>query len=583
MSKIQKRLFLFTSPLVVALPLMLVAHQLQGVQRRAHDLAEAGRDTIALFKEYGAALRAHDVERALALYDGDFAAARGAWLQELESDRDGVRTWRWLADEARPLDRAGVGALLGELLAPVDTLELAKIKLALIERQAARESSVLTVLWLRGRTGTDEIFETQARLRFELVRTDAGLRIRDQEVLEGSTVVGAGAGFVNVAAPAGLDFVAQRNPLFATPEWYPEKFGILKYGSAGVSAADYDGDGWYDLYFADGASSKLYRNRGDGTFYETTAEAGLPVDLPGINVALFVDLDNDGDKDAFLGRFMDGSRLYRNDGGGRFTDVTATANVGRGFVTVASAADYDLDGDLDLYVGRYLDPRVDLPTTLFYTRNSQGNSLLRNDGGLRFTDVTDEAGVREGGLTLGVAWGDYDRDGDPDLYVANDFGRNALFQNQRDGSFRDVSEESGTLDFGFGMSASFGDVDNDLDLDLYVSNVHSGQRWYSQATTLYQYLLTSIKQGTILEDYPLYREILGYAGADWGNYGDRMVKGNSLLLNDGDGNFEDHAERAGVNPFGWYWASTFFDYDHDGLQDIYAANGWITTEVQDDL
>ncbi len=306
------------------------------------------------------------------------------------------------------------------------------------------------------------------------------------------------------------------------------------------------------------------------------------MDLHGINVALFVDLDNDGDLDLFLGRFTGANLLYRNDGDGTFTDVSAGTDLGKHFVVVATAGDYDNDGDLDLYLGRYLDPRINLPTTLFYTRNSEGNSLLRNDGGLRFTDVTAEAGVRDGGLSLGVTWGDYDEDGDVDLYVANDFGRNALLRNEGDGTFSDVAAESDAVDFGFGMSASFGDVDNDGDLDLYVSNVHSGQRWYGQATTLYQYLINSIKLGTIREDLPIYREIFSYTGADWAAYGDSFVKGNSLLLNDG-GRFTDVAEKAGVNPFGWYWGSTFFDYDNDGRLDIYAANGWITGKTHDDL
>jgi hypothetical protein len=138
-------------------------------------------------------------------------------------------------------------------------------------------------------------------------------------------------------------------------------------------------------------------------------------------------------------------------------------------VTVAAAADYDNDGKLDLYIGRYLDLRTKLPITLFYTRNREGNTLLRNEGNFRFTDVTARAGVREGGLTLGVAWGDYDGDGFQDLFVANDFGRNVLFRNNGDGTFTDVSKQTGALDFGYGMSATFGDINNDAKLDIYVS------------------------------------------------------------------------------------------------------------------
>ncbi|MCA1816487.1 MAG: VCBS repeat-containing protein, partial [Acidobacteria bacterium] len=232
---------------------------------------------------------------------------------------------------------------------------------------------------------------------------------------------------------------------------------------------------------------------------------------------------------------------------------------------------------------RYLDPRKDVPTTLFYSRNGAGNSLLRNDGDFHFTDVTAQAGVREGGLTLGVSFGDYDNDGYQDIYVSNDFGRNALFRNKGDGTFADVSKETGTLDFGYGMSSTFGDINNDGNLDIYVSNVHSSQRWYGQAITLYQYLLNSARERTLAEDFPTYKEIFSLVGSDWRFYGDRMVKGNSLLLNDGRGHFKDVSEAARANPFGWFWSSTMFDYDNDGRQDIYAVNGWITSKTTADL
>jgi hypothetical protein len=382
------------------------------------------------------------------------------------------------------------------------------------------------------------------------------------------------------------------NPLFSTPAWEPKTFGVIRFGSAGVSAADYDNDGWYDIFFGDGERPRLYRNRGDGTFADVTVRAGLPDGAPGVNVGIFADFDNDGFKDLFLGGFTDRSRLFRNaadprsPSGRRFVEVTDASGIrkkGDGdFVVVAAAGDYDNDGDLDLYLGRYLDPRKNLPTTLFYTRNGEGNTLLRNEGGFRFTDVTRQAGISETGLTLGVAWGDYDADGDQDMYAANDFGRDALLRNNGDGTFGDVSHASGADDPGYGMSSTWGDIDNDGDLDIYVSDVRSGQRWYGQAATLYKYLLTSTRQGTMLEDFGTYKEIYQNAGDDWMDYGDKVVKGNALYLNDG-GKFADVSEATNANPFGWYWSSTMFDYDNDGRQDIYAVNGWITAKSTADL
>lgn len=584
----------------------------QKLERDAKAWAETGTAAIQLMKEVAAGLESGDLDRVMASYSEAYTAEdQGPWRRTLRSDRDGIQIYDWSEDGGRRLQKADVRQQHAALLAEIHSLEMAKLKLGLVEEvRGEHEMVVRAVLWLRGRAAEPldagdgssrlehPVLETQASFRMLLHREAAGWKIRSQRLIGGETVLGRAQGFTDVAAAAGVDYVAEINPLFSTPEWEPKAFGMIKYGSAGVSAADVDNDGWYDLFFADGKHPRLYRNLGadaEGAvrFQDVTRASGLPLDKPGINVGLFLDLDNDGDKDLFLGRFMEGSMLFRNDGVDehgvvQLTDVTEKAGFGREFVVVASAADYDNDGDLDLYLGRYLDPRKNLPTTLFYTRNGEGNSLLRNDGDLRFTDVTEEAGVREGGLTLGVAWADYDTDGDADLYVANDFGRNALLRNEGPDEtgkirFQDVTVESGTLDFGFGMSVTWGDVDNDLDLDLYVSNVHSGQRWFGQSATLSQYLATSVKQGTIFQDFPLYKEVFAYAGADWKEYGHRVVKGNSLMLSDGQGRFTDVAETAGADPFGWYWGSTFFDYDNDGKQDIYAANGWISGRSYDDL
>ena len=311
-----------------------------------------------------------------------------------------------------------------------------------------------------------------------------------------------------------------------------------------------------------------------------------------------MDLDNDGDKDLFLGRSTGQNYLFRNNlsesasnpqftsthsSRCSFTDVSESANVQGLWVATACAGDYDNDGLVDLYLGRYLDPRKNLPTTNFYTRNSEGNSLLHNEGNLSFRDVTAEAGVREGGLSLGVTFGDYDTDGDQDLYVANDFGRNALFRNEGNGTFKDVSVETGTVNIGYGMSAEFADMDNDLDLDLYVGAVHSGQRWFGNSATLQRYLVSSIKQGTILDDYPLYAEMFQLIENEWDQLGEEVISGNTLLLNQDGKHFRNVSEQAGVNPHGWYWSSCSFDYDNDGRNDLYSVNGWITGRTTDDL
>ena len=119
----------------------------------------------------------------------------------------------------------------------------------------------------------------------------------------------------------------------------------------GPAAADYDNDGWYDIFFADGKNPRLYRNNRDGTFSDATGQAGLPGEMLGINVGIFADFDNDGDKDLFLGCFTDENRLFRNNADGTFADVTKDAGLGGYFVSVAAAADYDNDGNLDIYLG----------------------------------------------------------------------------------------------------------------------------------------------------------------------------------------------------------------------------------------
>ena len=616
MSKRQRRAIFYSSPLVVLLVvILLVRAKLNSVEANAQMLAQMGQAAQKVLGEYRAGLEGGDASKVLSCYTDTYASdAEGFWAEQLQSERDGVRVYEWKQTDVSPFGKRDVGEQVARYLRRLGHVEESKFKLDSVERiNGPKDYVIRSFLWLRGERAAAggapraEAFETQALFRMWLRAEEGGWKIAKQELIRGTTVTGDRSGFTDLwgraafdsrrddgaQSSAGIDFSSRVNPLFSTPVWEPKTFGIIKYGPAGVSAADYDNDGWYDIFFGDGERPRLYRNRGDGTFADVTVQVGLPDSAPGVNVGIFADFDNDGYKDLFLGGFTGRSRLFRNasdphsPSGRRFVEVTDASGItkkGDGdFVVVAAAGDYDNDGDLDLYLGRFLDPRRNLPTTLFYTRNGEGNSLLRNDGDFRFTDVTRQAGIHETGLTLGVAWGDYDADGDQDVYVANDYGRDALLRNNGNGTFTDVSRESGADDTGYGMSATWGDIDNDGDLDIYVSDVHSGQRWYGQAATLYKYLLTSTRQGTIIEDFGTYSEVFQNAGDDWTSYGDKVVKGNALYLNDGGGKFADISEAANANPFGWYWSSTMFDYDNDGRQDIYAVNGWITGKSKDDL
>jgi hypothetical protein len=586
MTRKKKRMVLLYVPLVLVLVICFAGKlYIDHVEANAHLLAETGQSAIKLLTEYKGGVEKLDSEAVVACYDDNYASdLEGFWVEQLESERDGVRVYEWGHDELRPFNKADVKEQVSQYLRRVRSVEEGKFKLDSVEQIPGPGSAIIrAILWIRGINNEGVSFESHAVFRQWLRATGEEWRIQRQMLIHGETVTGDRLGFTDITAKAGIDFSSHRNPMWETPDWLPNKFGIIKYGQGGVSAVDYDNDGWYDVFFADSLRPRLYRNNCDDTFTDVTTKAGLPDEIIGIAVGIFADFNDDGYKDLFMGCSTGPNRLYRNKGDGTFIDVTERAGLGGILVTVAAAADYDNDGKLDLYVGRYLDPRKDLPTTLFYTRNSAGNSLLHNDGDFHFTDVTTKAGVREGGLTLGVAWGDYDGDGYQDIYVANDFGRDALFHNNGNGTFSDVSKETGTLDYGYGMSATFGDINNDGNLDIYVSNVHSGQRWYSQAATLYQYLLTSMREGTIIEDFPIYKEIYSAVGADYSSVGDRVVKGNSLLINDGKGHFTDISESSRTNPFGWFWGSTMFDYDNDGRQDIYAVNGWISGKKKDDL
>jgi hypothetical protein len=558
---------------------------LDRVESRALRLAQTGSSLNTFLKSYIDRLQVRDVSGVLNLYAENYSDhCDGFWKERLQADRDDVQVYRWESEISVTFTREDLRRQVQWHIDRIGAIESGKFPIASIESLADDGSAVIrAVLWLRSTTPDQRARESRTTLRLHLRPSGVTWKIVGQQLVDGQTVVGPRRGFADVTRESGITFESGHNPMLNEPEWFPKKFGIMKYATAGVAVSDYDNDGWSDIFLCDGANARLYRNNHNGTFDDTTTAAGLPGDLKAVHVALFVDFDGDGDRELFMGKSTGICSLFSNNGDGTFTDVTETANLGGFWVATAAAADYDNDGKVDLYLGRYLDPRKNLPSTNFYTRNGQGNSLLHNEGGLRFRDVTEKAGVREGGLTLGLCWADYDRDGHQDVLVANDFGRSALFHNNGNGTFTDVAFQCGADYLGYGMSSSFADIDNDGDLDIYIAGVHSGQRWFGNAVTLQRYFLTSIQEGTIVADFPLYSELLGLVGYDWKKLGERVIRGNALYLNNGNGTFTDATEESDTNPHGWYWSCQVADFDNDGLQDIYAVNGWITGKSHDDL
>jgi len=585
-----KRLAIF-SGLGLLLFGLLVAVYARNVQANAEKLAENGKQVRQVLTSIGLALEKESVATVHQYFGAEYSIKPDLQVKQRFVEalaRDGVRVGEWYAGQRTEGNGEVPGvnvlrALIPEIQTEIQDVYRARFKLVRLETMTDVESIIRAELWIRGGNDRGQAVESWSTFRIWFAKGGGELKIREDQLLRSRIVVGTREAFTDITDDGGIAFEVKLNPRWRTPGSEPRYMEAAKYASGGVATADYNGDGWLDLFFADAGRGRLYKNKGDGSFTDVTSEAGLPVDMIGINVALFADLDNDGDQDLVLGNGTEENRIFRNDGNSTYVDVSEKSELGGALVSTAAIADYDNDGLLDIYLGRYVDPRKHPPTTYFYSRNGEENSLLRNVGDMVFEDVTEEANLRDVGLALGLAWADYNNDGFPDIYIANDFGRNALYVNDGTGFFTDVAEESGSLDWGYGMSSSWGDIDNDGDLDIYVSNMHSSQRWFGQSATLYKYFLTSLWNRTIWQDLPLYLEIVSYEGMRWASFGDWVMKGNSLLLNDGTGHFEDVAESTFTNPYGWYWGSGMFDFDNDGWQDIYAANGWISATSQADI
>ncbi len=515
----------------------------------------------------------HAQERGVDRVLGKVDEAADIWIGE--RDHRLINTRLQQIAKALVADPGSFAPLAGQT-AGFRRLELAEFKVVSTTRLSVPENSVRVALrielggearegGLRSLLGTATMTWSPTEGDWTLQGFTAG---QFREVRAGTF------GFVEVTDDVFGDIESFREQLaYGVDHWRDRldaALGVSVYGHQGLSLGDFDGDGLDDLYVSQpgGLPNRLYRNQGGGTFSDATGSAGLAV-LDETSMSLFGDLDNDGDQDLIL--IGAEPMLYRNDGSRFSLDEQAGLRPGEdrsAMFTGAALADYDLDGDLDLYVCAYdfwqVGADYDAPTPYYDAVNGPPNLLYRNDGRGGFEEVSEAAGLGPGNnrFSFAAAWGDYDGDGDPDLYVANDFGRNNLYRNNGDGTFSDVAAELGVEDLGAGMSVAWGDYDGDGDLDLYTANM-----WSSAGLRLTgdpQFARVAPAEGT--------REQFR-----------RQAQGNSLFRNDGPGGFRDVSDEAAVRTGRWAWASDFVDLDSDGWLDLFVQNGYITGERLDDL
>ncbi len=356
--------------------------------------------------------------------------------------------------------------------------------------------------------------------------------------------------YVDVTDKAGIHF--KHNSGAFGKKYLPETLG------PGCAFLDYDNDGWQDILLVNstnwpehkGAKTflALYHNNKDGTFTDVTGAAGLAVEMYGLGVAVG-DYDNDGFDDIYI-TAVGPNHLFRNLGNGKFADVTAKAGVGDpGFSTSAAWFDYDKDGKLDLFVCNYVEwtPETDKFCTLdgknksYCTPQSykgQSATLYHNRGNGTFENVTQKAGLNDPtSKSLGVAVFDYNSDGWPDLFVANDTEPNKLYKNNGNGTFTDEALTAGVA--------------------------------FSEAGT------ARAGMGVDTADY----DGSGREGIVIGNFTNESM---ALYRNDGTGLFTDEAGASGIGKMSAQsltFATFFFDYDLDGLPDIFAANGHVSDDI----
>jgi hypothetical protein len=349
------------------------------------------------------------------------------------------------------------------------------------------------------------------------------------------------------------------------PHGVPQRF---IYGS-GVAAFDFDNDGWTDAVLLSGDRIALFRNLGRGHFANVTEAAGLAGTMDGVlTSALPFDYDNDGWRDLFIGSELAQPLLFHNEGG-RFVRVENSGIQTTERTVSAIAADFDSDGFADLYLANHDDVYWNAPEPPGGADNAQPDQLYRNNGDGTFRDATAAAGVGYTGWSLAPVAADYDRDGDVDIFVGNDFGRDTLYQNDGSGRFEEVASDAGVDLPVASMSADWGDFDGDGDFDLFVGGMLSSSAWVLEVPDF------QIDRVPRIVD-ALFRPYVRDAVRAW-------FRGNRFYENLGDGTFREISAESGAQNSGWAWGTVFLDFDNDGRLDLYGANGFISGPNEDDV